>query len=138
MDIIRLKVYIKFRLGIAIANIMLINNPTVRTLAAALAEPDPAHHSPGTGTTIVTLDSNAAQVNLIESSVMETYDYDPVVVLNPIGTKTPFWLVHLGLGEVLVFVGLAQHLVADDCPVYALRVRGFESGQNAFISIPYS
>lgn len=51
------------------------------------------------------------------------------------GTKTPLWLVHPGVGEVLVFVGLAQYLNEDDRPVYALRARGFEPGQERFDSI---
>jgi surfactin synthase thioesterase subunit len=61
--------------------------------------------------------------------------YDPVVVFSAGGSKTPLWLVHPGIGEVLVFVGLAQHLASDDRPVYAFRAKGFEPGQERFKSI---
>jgi thioesterase domain-containing protein len=40
-------------------------------------------------------------------------------------------LIHPGVGEVLVFVGLARQL-ADDRPVYALRARGFDNGDTTF------
>lgn len=51
--------------------------------------------------------------------------YDPVVVLQPHGNKTPIFLFHPGLGEVLVFMNLARHIT--DRPVYALRARGFDN-----------
>ncbi|KAL6712850.1 hypothetical protein ACLMJK_009562 [Lecanora helva] len=60
-------------------------------------------------------------------------DYDPVVKLRHQGHKTPLWLVHPGVGEVLVFINLANHLT--DRPVYALRARGFNAGQTPFESI---
>lgn len=53
------------------------------------------------------------------------FDYEPVVVLQPNGEKTPLWLIHPGVGEVLVFMNLARHF--SDRPVYALRSRGFNS-----------
>jgi thioesterase domain-containing protein len=57
--------------------------------------------------------------------------YDPIVCMNNSGSKPPLFLIHPGVGEVLVFVGLARHL-ADDRPVYALRARGFDYGDPTF------
>ena len=48
--------------------------------------------------------------------------YNPVVPLRQEGTKTPFWLVHPGVSEVLVFLGLSK--LIDNRPVYALWARG--------------
>jgi thioesterase domain-containing protein len=59
--------------------------------------------------------------------------YDPVVVLQQSGPKLPLWLFHPGVGEVLVFLGLAKFLT--DRPVYAFRARGFEPGQAYFENI---
>ncbi|OJJ02028.1 hypothetical protein ASPVEDRAFT_41546 [Aspergillus versicolor CBS 583.65] len=53
--------------------------------------------------------------------------YDPVVTLQSHGSKTPLWLVHPGVGEVLVFVNLA-HLITDR-PVHAFRAKGFNAAQ---------
>lgn len=39
------------------------------------------------------------------------------------GTKSPLWLIHSGVGEVLVFLGLSKHV--NDRPVYALRAGEF-------------
>lgn len=57
-------------------------------------------------------------------------EYNPVVTLNPHGSKTPLWLVHPGVGEILVFLNLAAYIT--DRPVYALRARGFEEGETFF------
>ena len=59
--------------------------------------------------------------------------YNPVVTLQSHGIKHPLWLIHPGVGEVLVFLGLAKYI--NDRPVYALRARGFEHGQSFFQSI---
>ena len=59
--------------------------------------------------------------------------YSPLVCFNPAGSKPPLFLVHPGVGEVLVFINLA-HILADDRPVYALRARGFDLGQTPFSS----
>ncbi|KAI0659134.1 AMP-dependent synthetase and ligase [Cubamyces menziesii] len=61
-----------------------------------------------------------------------TSTYNPVVPLRVQGTKSPLFLVHPGVGEVLVFLGLAK--VLDNRPVYALRARGFEDGDEVFAS----
>lgn len=114
MDLIRLKRRIDTRLGITVPVITLIRNPTARLLAVAL---DSKFHSAD------------------QPEQTETVDYDPVVTFKSSGTKTPLWLIHPGVGEVLVFVGLAQHLADDDRPIYALRARGFEPGQTRFSCI---
>ena len=58
--------------------------------------------------------------------------HDPVVKLQLNGAKTPLWLVHPGVGEVLVFLGLAKYM--SDRPVFALRARRFD-GEPCFESI---
>ncbi|CAL5868905.1 uncharacterized protein PFLUO_LOCUS3132 [Penicillium psychrofluorescens] len=58
--------------------------------------------------------------------------YDPVVTLRSGGNKTPLWLVHPGVGEVLIFLHLANRFT--DRPVYALRARGFD-GEPFFSSV---
>lgn len=94
IDLIRLKRQVDSRLNIDIAISALISHPTARSLAAAIAD--------------------------LKSSTT----YNPIVTLRRGGSKTALWLVHPGIGEVLVFLGLANHL--DDRPVYALRARGFD------------
>ncbi|KAG6877352.1 putative NRPS-like protein biosynthetic cluster [Termitomyces sp. T159_Od127] len=58
-------------------------------------------------------------------------EYNPVVCFNLAGSKPPLFLVHPGVGEVLVFINLAREL-AKDRPVYALRARGFDADQTPF------
>lgn len=82
--------------------------------------------------TLLTAPSIRALATSIEApnSVVK---YNPVVKLQHKGTKTPLWLVHPGVGEVLVFLNLAKHFI--DRPVYALRARGFNLGETYFESI---
>lgn len=61
---------------------------------------------------------------------VEKHEYDPAVLLQPAGDKAPLWLVHPGVGEILVFVNLA-HLITER-PIYALRAKGFEIGEEPF------
>ena len=56
--------------------------------------------------------------------------YDPVIPLRTHGDKTPLWLVHPGTGDIFIFVNLAKYIT--DRPLYALRARGFEDGQDCF------
>ncbi|KAL2123584.1 hypothetical protein VTJ04DRAFT_4039 [Mycothermus thermophilus] len=90
----------------------LLNNPTVRSLSICIAKKTGA---------------------IVEEK--KPHVYDPVVVLQPNGTKTPLWLVHPGVGEVLVFVNLAHRI--RDRPVYAFRAKGFNAdlGETPFKSL---
>ncbi len=69
------------------------------------------------------------------STGKQKHEYDPVVTLQPYGAKTPLWLVHPGVGEVLVFVNLAHHVT--DRPIHAFRARGFNAaeGETPFQSL---
>lgn len=142
LDIIRLKHRLDKRLGTTIATIVIMKHPTVRSLAAILEgleavsfgqaslKPPPAVG----GLEDLNEDGDQDVVGTSHLAMTET-KYDPVVVLRSSGTKMPLWLVHPGVGEVLVFVGLAQHMSADERPIYALRARGFEPGQSPFADI---
>ncbi|XDG04482.1 hypothetical protein ABKA04_004097 [Annulohypoxylon sp. FPYF3050] len=128
LDLIRLKSRIDERLKLKVPVILLAKNPTVSMLAVALRGLLSQQLSSNT------VDTTNQQANLPpDLAILE--GYDPIVTLRPAGHKTPLWLVHPGVGEVLVFVGLAQHLSADDRPVYALRAPGFDPGQQRFCSI---
>ena len=56
--------------------------------------------------------------------------YDPILVLQPQGPRTSLWLIHPGIGEILVFLSLAQHF--SDRPIFGLRARGFNRGEVPF------
>ncbi|KAI1452817.1 acetyl-CoA synthetase-like protein [Annulohypoxylon moriforme] len=75
----------------------------------------------------------AAQVAV--STGKKKHEYDPIVTLQPHGNKTPLWLVHPGVGEVLVFVNLSHHVT--DRPIHAFRARGFNAaeGETPFNSL---
>lgn len=60
--------------------------------------------------------------------------YNPIVTLQKEGNKNPLFLIHPGVGEVLVFINLAN-LFAKKRPVYALRARGFNANEKYFESI---
>ena len=103
IHLIRLKREIERRLSIDdIPIVKMMAYPTVRSLAGAL------------------------------QATRDHKDYNPVVKLQLNGTKAPLWLVHPGVGEVLVFLGLAKYM--SDRPVFALRARGFD-GEPYFESI---
>lgn len=121
IDLVRLKRRIDHRLGISVPVIVLMKNPTIRRLAVALND---------------LVSSSSRQVIISNGALTASAgDYDPVVVLRDSGGRTPLWLIHPGVGEVLVFVGLAQQLATDERLVFALRARGFEPGQSHFGSI---
>lgn len=86
---------------------------------------------------MITLMTNTTVHDLAEAQqdlqAPEKNEYNPVVTLQPQGHKTPLWLIHPGVGEVLVFLDLAKFIV--DRKVYALRTRGFE-GEQPFKTIP--
>lgn len=106
VELIQLKQRIQEKLGLAqeIPMIMMMTHTTVRSLAKALED---------LGRTPV--------------------GYEPAVTLQSQGQKTPLWLIHPGVGEVLVFIGLARFI--QDRPVHALRARGFNLGEPSFHDI---
>ncbi|MFB8237892.1 AMP-binding protein [Kitasatospora purpeofusca] len=104
LDILRLRGLVAERLGVRDLPVLtVLTAPTVRSLAARLTQ------SRGLGETA----------------------YDPIVPMQTGGDKTPLFCVHPGVGEVLVFVNLAQYFVGDR-PFHALRARGFEDGEKPF------
>jgi thioesterase domain-containing protein/acyl-CoA synthetase (AMP-forming)/AMP-acid ligase II len=127
MTLIHLKHAIDKRLGISLPLVTLMKNPTARSLAVALSDMlllnklnQNGHDTPPNGAT---------------PQVPSQTHYDPVVTFRSTGSRTPLWLVHPGVGEVLVFAGLVQHLTDDDRPVYAFRAPGFEPGEQRFESV---
>ena len=80
--------------------------------------------------TIMTHPTIRGLANALEEA---SQSYDAAVVLHPGGSKTPLWLVHPGVGEILIFLNLVKYIT--DRPVYALRSRGFD-GEPYFKSIP--
>lgn len=60
--------------------------------------------------------------------------YSPVIPLQTTGKNTPIFVVHPGVGEVLIFVELAK-MFRGDRPFYALRARGFNDGEPYFGSM---
>lgn len=116
MNLIQLKHVIECHLGVQVPIIVIMTNPTVKSLANALDQ------------------LGCCPIPLASPS-QSLVAYNPVVILHADGNKTPLWLIHPGVGEVLVFIGLVQHMADDDRPVYALRARGFEPGQQRFESI---
>ena len=105
IELIKIKTLIQRRLGlnVEIPVILIITNPTVRTMTLALRSLQGPQH------------------------------YDPVVTLQCRGSRTPLWLFHPGVGEILVFLQLAKFVT--DRPVYALRARGFDNEEPFFESI---
>ena len=65
-------------------------------------------------------------------ATLQESPYEPMTILQPEGNKTPLWLVHPGVGEVLIFIQLARYMT--DRPVYGLRARGLD-GEKPFINI---
>lgn len=107
VDLIRLKSASEKAFGIAdIPIITIITNTTIRSLASAIKQ--------------------------IQTSQYES-KYSSVVTLQYNGSKTPLWLIHPGIGEILVFLGLVQYF--PDRPIHALRTRGFNPGEEPFNSL---
>ena len=110
MDLLRMQKVLQTEFSIAeIPLITLLTNPTIE----------------GMSTAIDRLKGVASGKDLV---------YSPVVPMGSKGNKTPLWLVHPGVGEVLVFLNLAKFIT--DRPVYALRAKGFEIGEGFFDDIP--
>ncbi|KAF7371247.1 Acetyl-CoA synthetase-like protein [Mycena sanguinolenta] len=60
--------------------------------------------------------------------------YQPLICLESEGSRPPVFLVHPGVGEILVFLNMA-HQLQDDRPIYAIRAKGFDYGQIPFESL---
>ena len=104
LDIFKLKRALEQRFALTdIPVTVILANPTVRELAAYL--------------------SAASGAGMAQ--------YDPLVPLQVTGNKAPLFCIHPGTGEILVFVALANYFT-NDRPVYALRARGFNPGENHF------
>jgi acyl-CoA synthetase (AMP-forming)/AMP-acid ligase II/thioesterase domain-containing protein len=84
-----------------------------------------------TNTTIQTL--GAAVECLQQSASSMDAEYNPVITLQPNGSKTPLWLIHPGIGEMLVFLGLVQYF--PDRPIYAMRARGLNPGEEPYYGL---
>jgi len=83
---------------------------------------------------IITLMANPTVRSLVAALQQSSKPkYEPVVTLQPHGTKQPLWLVHPGVGEVLVFFNLAKYF--PDRPIYAFRARGFNENESYFTGI---
>ena len=106
IEIIRLKSLIEreLKMRAEIPIITIMTNPTVKGLATAVKK------------------------------LTEPHVYDPIVTLQSGGDKTPIFLIHPGVGEILVFLNLAKYIT--DRPVHAIRARGFGEGEEFFKDIP--
>ncbi|KAK6532033.1 hypothetical protein TWF694_003196 [Orbilia ellipsospora] len=102
IDVLRLRVYLQKAFNIEIPVMIFFSHPILRDLGRAIDD------------------------------LQVKKDYDPITVLQPNGNKTPVFLIHPGLGEILIFLNLARYF--EDRPVYALRARGFD-GEEYFSSM---
>lgn len=107
IDLIAFKQRVQKRLalGMEIPVVMITKNPTIRGMADAL-----------------------------NSLFRGPQPYNPVVLLQSQGAKTPLWLVHPGTGEILLYLILVRFIT--DRPLYALRSRGLEKGEEYSHSLP--
>ncbi|KAG2151535.1 atromentin synthetase [Suillus clintonianus] len=80
------------------------------------------------------LSSLANYVDSLFSGGAQPEEYDPIVPLSVTGNKTPIFLVHPGIGEVLIFVNLANYF-QNERPFYAFRAPGFDTGHPLFTSM---
>jgi hypothetical protein len=76
---------------------------------------------------------NPPRTDSAHESPVENHSYNPVVTLQSTGHKSPSFLIHPGLGKILVIFNLATYFT--DRPVHALRARGFEANEDCFTSI---
>ena len=82
-----------------------------------------------TNTTIRALAAEIARGRDLEFKA----DYNPVVTLQSSGEKVPLWLIHPGIGEILVFLGLVPFF--PDRPLHTLRARGFNPAEPEFVDL---
>ncbi|GLA95491.1 putative NRPS-like protein biosynthetic cluster [Aspergillus tubingensis] len=69
----------------------------------------------------------------IDKLLSQPPTYNPIVPLQPHGTKIPLFCIHPGSGDILVFIALAAQFPTR--PVYALRTRGYNTNERFFHSI---
>jgi amino acid adenylation domain-containing protein len=100
----------KAGLRLTIADVFV--HKTVRALAAAAGEEADSEAASG-----------AASVARVLDEIRELDQDDPfatVLPIRPTGDRTPFFLVHSGLGSALPYVGLARH-IDERHPIYGLQ-----------------
>lgn len=102
LDILKLTQALERRCGAKLAVPTIIQNPSAQQLAARIS---------------------AAQSGSVK--------YDPIVVLQSTGKKTPLFCVHPGNSEILVLINVAKYFLGDR-PFYAFRPRGFTQGEACF------
>lgn len=113
LDILGIKVDLQKSLNLKdIPVTTFFSNPILSDLATALDKMPENSVSP---------DSPEIQDTMSEAEKLRAYD--PIVALNPNGTKTPIFFIHPGVGEVMIFMNISRYFT--DRPVYALRARGF-------------
>ncbi|KAK0666049.1 acyl-coenzyme A synthetases/AMP-acid ligase [Cercophora samala] len=142
MDLIRLKHAIDKRFNLSLPVIALMKNPTARALAVVIQdklELDKGPKPNGTATPCQTTSTTTTTTTLPTT-------YDPVVIFRPPPPAQdpppspppppPLWLIHPGVGEVLVFIPLIHHLSLlppnHHRAIYALRAPGFEPASAPF------
>ena len=64
---------------------------------------------------------------------VKPYIYEPIIPLVESGSRTPLILAHPGGGEILIWLNLLKYL--PDRPIYALRIRGLQEGEECFRSM---
>jgi acyl-CoA synthetase (AMP-forming)/AMP-acid ligase II/thioesterase domain-containing protein/acyl carrier protein len=106
VTLIGLKVAIDARFKIDLPIVSVFQNPTVQQLAA-----------------------------FVQSAASKPPTYNPIVPLQLTApdNRDPFFMVHPGVGDVLIFVELAK-LFKNYRKFYALRARGFNEGEEYFQS----
>ncbi|CAP61554.1 uncharacterized protein PODANS_4_1610 [Podospora anserina S mat+] len=125
MDLIRLKHALDKRFTVSLPVIAIMKNPTARALAAVVEDALQQNKKPQPIPTPLTNPATSLP------------NYDPVIIFRPPPANppspenqapTPLWLIHPGVGEVLVFIPLVHHLSLSSPrrPIYALRAPGFE------------
>lgn len=102
IDLLKLRIHLQGRLGFQFPITAFFASPILKDLASAL------------------------------DSLQKLHTYTPVVVLQPQGPNPPLFLIHPGVGDVLIFMNFSLYIT--DRPVYALRARGFD-GEAYFSSM---
>ncbi|KAF2491170.1 putative polyketide synthase PksJ [Lophium mytilinum] len=59
--------------------------------------------------------------------------YNPLISLQPHGDETPLFLLHPGIGEMLVFLSLVPYF--PNRPIHAFRARGLAANETPFTSL---